>query len=305
MSIGSEQRIFISYRRADCQSQANGLYDGLKHRLTESRIFMDIDSIPPGADFEEHIRGEIEQCHVVLVLIGDEWLDPRPGTEVRRIDEANDFVRLEIESSLAAEHVRVVPLLVEGARMPSPEELPESIRRLARLNAFELSDQRWSSDVERLTQQLRQIPSTATPKRVESAPTMSFTDVDDDAIRYALSVLPDTFKTKDLSEHPAVQATHTEVAQLRNYHTIIGRYLMQHRAQLGLGEPAVPVDDRGAVWTKNPPSAVRATKPFKPAIWGRRRLGPHGAASQCRAPTEERSDRDLPGWAGSWLRSPS
>jgi hypothetical protein len=152
----AEPRIFISYRRNDCQSQANGLHDGLRHRLDRSKIFMDIDSIPIGADFEEHIRQEIEQCDVVLVLIGDEWLDPRPGAAMRRIDEPNDFVRLEIESSLQSEHVRVIPVLVEGAQMPQRDELPESIQRLARLHAFELSDSRWTSDIERLSVQLRE-----------------------------------------------------------------------------------------------------------------------------------------------------
>ena len=152
----AEQRIFISYRRSDCQSQANGLHDGLRHRLDSSKIFMDIDSIPPGADFEEHIRQEIEQCDVVLVLIGDEWLDPRPGTGTRRIDEPNDFVRLEIESSLQSADVRVIPVLVEGARMPQRDELPESVQRLARLHAFDLSDSRWTSDIERLSVQLRE-----------------------------------------------------------------------------------------------------------------------------------------------------
>lgn len=251
MSATDEQRIFISYRRSDCQSQANGLNDGLRHRLPDARVFMDIDSIPIGADFEEHIRGEIERCHIALILIGDNWLDSRPGSDVRRIDEANDFVRLEVESSLAAKHLRVIPVLVEGARMPTPEELPESIQRLARLNAFEMSDQRWSTDIERLTQQLRQLSgAVTTAAAAESAPTMSFSDVDDAAMRYAMSTLPDTFKTKDLSEHPAVLATHTEVSQLRNYHTIIGRYLMQHRTSLGLDEPGKPVDQRGSVWTK-------------------------------------------------------
>lgn len=250
MSTTAEQRIFISYRRSDCQSQANGLNDGLRHRLPESRVFMDIDSIPIGADFEEHIRGEIEQCHVALILIGDDWLEPRPGTDVRRIDEANDFVRLEIESSLATKHLRVIPVLVEGARMPTPEELPKSIRRLARLNAFELSDQRWSTDIERLTRQLRELTGTTTTATVEDARTMSFADVDDAAIRYAMSTLPATFTTKDLSEHPAVLATHDEVSQLRNYHTIIGRYLMQNRAKLGLDEPGKPLDQRGSIWSK-------------------------------------------------------
>lgn len=258
MSATTEQRIFISYRRSDCQSQANGLNDGLRHRLPDSRVFMDIDSIPIGADFEEHIRSEIEQCHVALILIGDDWLAPRPGTDTRRIDEANDFVRLEIESSLATKHLRVIPVLVEGATMPTPEELPESIQRLARLNAFELSDQRWSTDIERLTQQLQQLVNPTTP---ESAPTMSFADVDDAAIRYALTTLPDTFKTKDLSEHAAVLATHTEVSQLRNYHTIMGRYLMQNRTVLGLDEPGKPVDDRGSVWTKTSRAAAYPPAP--------------------------------------------
>jgi len=262
MSATAEQRIFISYRRDDCQSQANGLNDGLRHRLPEARVFMDIDSIPIGADFEEHIRGEIEQCHVALILIGDDWLEPRPGTDKRRIDESNDFVRLEVESALAAKHLRVIPVLVEGATMPTPEELPRSIRRLARLNAFELSDKRWSSDIEHLTRQLRELtpgPTAAAPARDER--TMSFADVDDAAVRYAMTTLPDTFATKDLSEHPAVLATHTEVSQLRNYHTMVGRYLMQNRTALGLDEPGKPIDDRGSVWTKTSSRPAYAPTP--------------------------------------------
>src|SRR4051795_4969997 len=69
------QRVFISYRRSDCQPQANGLHDGLRHRLPNASVFMDIDSIPYGVDFEQHIRAEINKCDVVLVLIGDNWLD--------------------------------------------------------------------------------------------------------------------------------------------------------------------------------------------------------------------------------------
>lgn len=149
--VASEgQGIFLSYRRSDCQSQANGLHDGLVHRLEDARIFMDIDSIPAGVDFEKHIRSEIDKSEVVLVLIGDNWLDTRPGSSVRRIDEPNDFVRLEIESALANSTVVTIPVLVEGTSMPTLDELPESIRRLARINAFELADSRWKSDVDRL-----------------------------------------------------------------------------------------------------------------------------------------------------------
>ncbi|WP_191907776.1 toll/interleukin-1 receptor domain-containing protein [Nocardioides cynanchi] len=278
MTETTQQRVFISYRRTDCQAQANGLHDGLRNRLADARIFMDIDSIPPGADFEEHIRNEIEQCHVVLVLIGDNWLDPRPGGAVRRLDETNDFVRLEVESALAAQNVRVIPVLVEGAQMPGPEDLPESIRRLARLNAIELGDSRWTSDLERLAEQLRRLGASATVR--ETGPTVSFDDIDPDAIGYAVALLPSTFKTKDVSEHSAVLATHAEVSGRRNYHTMIGRYLMKHRHRLGLGEPAAPVDDRGSVWSKS-----LATPSSKPGNWSppaqfRATVGSSGSASR-------------------------
>lgn len=148
-------RVFISYRRSDAQAQANGLYDGLSHRLPDAKIFMDIDSIPVGADFEQYIRGEIEVCDVVLVLIGDEWLAERPGSSVRRIDEPGDFVRLEIESAFASPRVRVIPVLIEDAQMPPASQMPPSLERLARLNAIELSDRRWKGDLERLTTFLR------------------------------------------------------------------------------------------------------------------------------------------------------
>jgi TIR domain-containing protein len=75
-------RVFISYRRADCQPQANGLYDGLSHRLPEASIFMDLDSIPPGADFEQHIRQEIQICDLVLAA----RFCPMPFDEAQAID---------------------------------------------------------------------------------------------------------------------------------------------------------------------------------------------------------------------------
>jgi hypothetical protein len=151
-----EKRIFISYRRGDCQPQANAINDGLRHRIHPAHIFMDIDSIPPGVDFEEHVRNEIKICDVVLVLIGDDWLSATTYDGTRRIDDPDDFVRLEIESALASPRVSLVPVLVEGAEMPRAAELPESIRAMARINAIELSDQRWTSDIERLANVIRE-----------------------------------------------------------------------------------------------------------------------------------------------------
>lgn len=145
-------RVFISYRRSDCQAQANGLHDGLVHRLPGASVFMDIDSIPYGVDFEKHIRSEITSCDVVLVLIGDDWLDTTNSEGVRRLDDPDDFVRLEIENALATPSVRVVPVLVEGASMPRTADLPPSIAPLARLNAIELNDRRWKADLKTLSE---------------------------------------------------------------------------------------------------------------------------------------------------------
>ena len=162
-SVPKGQGIFISYRRSDCQPQANGLHDGLTNRLRDARIFMDIDSIPAGVDFEEHIREAIDGCDVVLVMIGDNWMDMRPGTSTRRIDEPNDFVRLEIENALANPRVRTIPVLVEGAQMPDAALLPESIQKLARINAFELDDRRWKADLERITVLLEDLKKQQSP----------------------------------------------------------------------------------------------------------------------------------------------
>ena len=276
-----QQRVFISYRRSDCQPQANGLHDGLCHRMKSASIFMDIDSIPPGADFEQHIRAEIEICDVVLVLIGDNWLDPAPGTETRRIDEPDDFVRLEIESALASPRVRTVPVLVEGAQMPRAAALPESIRPLARINAIELSDRHWISDLERLAKLIERIGKeeqeraqravtgpgaqavSESPAASEPDGTVRLIDIDDRAVARAVALMPSTFNTKDLSGEPGVLAAHQNISRRRNYHTMMGRYLAKNHMALGLQPPADGVEGRGATWRKVSARAA-ASPPIPP-----------------------------------------
>jgi hypothetical protein len=257
-----QQRVFISYRRSDCQAQANGLHDGLGHRMKAATIFMDIDSIPPGVDFEDHIRREIEVCDVVLVLIGDEWLDARPGSDVRRLDEPNDFVRLEIESALSSPRVRILPVLVEGAQMPRSEELPESIRRLARINAIELNDRRWTSDLERLANIVEGIAKEQ-ERGARAQRTMRLSDIDEEAVAEAVAKMPGEFRTKDLSERPDVRAAHADCSDLSNYHTMVGRYLSENHLALALQAPAPANDDRGARWRKELPP-VRSQSPSLP-----------------------------------------
>jgi TIR domain len=140
------ERIFISYRREDSRGYAGRLQGDLSRRYTSEAVFRDIE-IPPGVDFAEHIIGLIDNCNVVLVMIGNDWLNARDSEGERRLDKDGDWVRLEIERALARSDVEVIPVLVDGARLPPREELPASLAGLRRLNAFELSDRRWDYDV--------------------------------------------------------------------------------------------------------------------------------------------------------------
>src|SRR5207244_4133019 len=140
--------VFISYRRADTSGYAGRLAEALADRFGRENVFMDVDSIAAGADFEDRIHTALGASQVALVLIGDEWLLAEPDGR-RRIDDQDDYVRTEIAAALKRNDVTVVPVLVEGVRMPDAAELPSDIAPLTKRNAFELSNKRWRSDLER------------------------------------------------------------------------------------------------------------------------------------------------------------
>src|SRR5690348_6168688 len=142
-------RIFMSYRREDTAYPAGWLYDRLAGHFARSQIFKDIDSIELGDDFFEAITTAVGSCDVLLVLIGDRWLTVTGQDGRRRLDNPDDFVRLELEAALARD-VRVIPILVEGARMPRADELPASLSKLARRQALELSPSWFDVGTERL-----------------------------------------------------------------------------------------------------------------------------------------------------------
>src|SRR5689334_11537579 len=141
-------RIFISYRREDTAYPAGWLYDLLASHFARSQLFKDpIEDL--GDDFVEVITTAVASCDVLLVLIGDRWLTVTGQDGRRRLDNPDDFVRLEIEAALARD-VRVIPILVEGARMPRADELPASLSKLARRQALELSPSWFDVGTERL-----------------------------------------------------------------------------------------------------------------------------------------------------------
>ena len=145
----SPGRIFISYRREDTAYPAGWLYDRLASRYGDGKIFKDVDSIELGDDFVEVITNAVGNCDVLLALVGDEWLTITGADGRRRLDDPNDFVRLEIEAALTR-NVRVIPILVDGSRMPHAEEVPASLAGLVRRQALELSPNRFDSDTGRL-----------------------------------------------------------------------------------------------------------------------------------------------------------
>ena len=157
--------IFLSYRRDDSASATGRLADALEAHFGDERVFRDHE-IAAGENFVEAIRRSVESATVVLVIVGRRWLDARDADGGRRLDDAADFVRLEIELALAA-RVPVVPALVEGAVMPVAADVPPSLAEFSRCQAVELSDTRWRYDVNRLIETLRarfSIDSDAAPR---------------------------------------------------------------------------------------------------------------------------------------------
>lgn len=164
--------IFVNYRRDDSAGHAGRLYDHLI-KLFPGRVFMDVDTIEPGIDFADVITQAVGCCEVLIVVIGREWLHLKDATGQRRLDNPNDFVRLEIGEALKLKRsLRVIPVLVEGASMPRPEELPPDIAALTRRNAIELSDNRWPADVDRLVQTIKGVLQEKAPSALLPATTV-------------------------------------------------------------------------------------------------------------------------------------
>ncbi len=153
-------KVFISYRREHAAPQAGRLYDNLSARLGEERVFMDVDSIGLGLDFVQVIQDAVSSCEVLIALIGREWLNATDENGRRRLDDPDDFVRLEIEAALQR-NVRVVPILLNDAVLPEPEDLPPGLRALTRRQALQLSDATFRSDVRRLIEQLERVITVA------------------------------------------------------------------------------------------------------------------------------------------------
>jgi formylglycine-generating enzyme required for sulfatase activity len=145
--------VFISYRRENAAGEARALFNDLVERLGEDSVFMDVDSIALGRDFRSALQETTASCDLMLVLIGRNWAAAKDEGGRVRLENPDDYVRLEVEAGLKR-NIVVTPVLVQGAHMPAPEDLPAEIRNLAYRNAFELSHNRWESDVQEMVRRL-------------------------------------------------------------------------------------------------------------------------------------------------------
>jgi hypothetical protein len=128
----------------------------LRERFPGVRVFMDLDSIEAGLDFAEVIREAVDSCAVLVALIGRQWTTVADEQGRRRLDDPNDYVRFEVGTALER-GVRVIPVLVDGARPLRPEQLPAELQKLARLNASELSYRRYEYDASGLLELIERV----------------------------------------------------------------------------------------------------------------------------------------------------
>ncbi len=150
--------ILISYRRADSGGHTGRLFDRLSSYFGSDHVFMDLDSIRPGEDFAAVIRESLGSCDVVLAVIGPNWIGKSESG--CRLADPSDFVRMEIEEALRLRKP-IIPLLVGGAEMPSPESIPDSLAGVCDFNAVPISDARWNSDIRELIEAIERVPTKA------------------------------------------------------------------------------------------------------------------------------------------------
>jgi hypothetical protein len=152
------KKVFISYRREDTGATAGRVYDRLTRLLLAPNVFFDVSTISGGEDFETKIASAIDRCDAALIFIGDKWLEPVQPSGKARIWEASDYVRAEVRAVLVRS-ILVLPILVAGARMPRPEQLPEDVKAITTKNALRLRHESFDDDAENIVATVLGVPA--------------------------------------------------------------------------------------------------------------------------------------------------
>jgi hypothetical protein len=159
-------KVFISYRRDDAGHAAARVHDRLEREFGADLLFMDVDAIPLGVNFTKVLRDEVTKCDVLLALIGPNWLDVRDKQGNRRLDNPADVLRIEIGTALQRD-IPVIPILLDGARMPEPDELPKDLEELSVRNGIDIRHASFRSDMDKLIRGLKGVPALEDRMRAE------------------------------------------------------------------------------------------------------------------------------------------
>jgi hypothetical protein len=162
--MSMSENIFVNYRRQSDSGMAGRIYDSLSLSLPGASIFMDVDKLNPGDDFEMALERSLAGCKVLLAIMGPQWATIIDPNGQRRLDDPSDFVRKEISVALG-KGVRVIPVLIGGAQMPEARSLPDDLKALVRRQAIEIRHEHFKADVDALAQAIAAATPSARGRR--------------------------------------------------------------------------------------------------------------------------------------------
>lgn len=197
-------KIFISYRREDTAANALGIGQYLEHQFGHKNVFIDVD-MRAGAKFPDVLQQRLAECKVVLVLIGPGWLNAHDEQGRRRLDNPDDWVRLEIAHALKRS-VTVIPVRINGAALPTRDELPDDIRGLLDHQATSVTTTGFRNEMAGLARDIRAIPSAHAWRRLAPVAASVF-------VVLAASALIYSFGSQRLLQHPTAQTPPSATAQ--------------------------------------------------------------------------------------------
>jgi hypothetical protein len=223
-------KIFISYRRDDSRYQARMIYEAFLRGMPRENVFMDIDTIPLGVNFVKVLEGWVEQCEVLIVLMGAGWANSTdPKTGKRRLDNPKDFVRVEIRGALTRD-IPVVPVILDGAEIPDEAQLPDDIKGLLSRNAEFVEYRTFDADVQRL---LKKLGVGGSAKRA-AAPTTIAGTLREQAIERSARGSAEDFETQgDLADKAREQGPLSSKWTKRLLTTTVGMTVLLAAAVVG------------------------------------------------------------------------
>jgi hypothetical protein len=190
-------KVFISYRREDSAGHAGRVYDRLRHEFGGDMLFMDVDGIPLGVNFAKVIDGEVAKCDVLLAIIGRGWLEACDEDGLRRLDNPHDFVRLEIAAALKRD-IPVIPILLEGTRIPRVQQLPDDLKERALRNGLDVRHASFDNDIDKLIRGLKG----QTPTRQPEPPGAIVINVSPNGVDKPCAFVPGNGRSEWFTDHP-------------------------------------------------------------------------------------------------------